>query len=132
MAIKNSLIFMFTSAVTADEKYFHILKTCQLIETGLQYDMQYRIQYHYNGQLQAEYNSSAETLVGFTDYGKQFADVVNKDPHYLQVRKHDLEYYCKIQVAAIYTNIKDKAGNQRHESHIFSSLFILFQLSSLR
>lgn len=98
--------------MSADEKYFHILKTCQLIESGSQSDMQYRIQYHYSGRLQAEYNSSTDTVVGFTDYGKHFADTVNKDSNYLRIRKLDLEFYCKIQVASFYADIRDKAGNK--------------------
>lgn len=109
---ENLLMFVFTSEASADGKYFHILKTCQLTDTGSQYDMQYQIQYHYNGRLQAVYNSSTETVEGFTEYGKQFADMVNKDPHYLQVRKHDLEYYCKIQMTAVYKDIQGKAGKQ--------------------
>ncbi|XP_071318234.1 uncharacterized protein [Trachinotus anak] len=94
---------------TAEGKYFHILKTCQFIEKGSQCDVQYQIQYQYNGQLQALYNSSTEKVAGFTQYGKVFADEVNKDPHYLQVRRHDLDYYCKFQGSQMYKDITAKS-----------------------
>lgn len=98
--------------MTADGKYFHILKTCQFIEEGSQFDVQYQIRYQYNGRLQALYNSSTEKVVGFTEYGNVFADEVNKDPQYLKVRRNDLNYYCKIYAALIYKDIQGKAGNQ--------------------
>ncbi|XP_033467334.1 class II histocompatibility antigen, M beta 1 chain-like [Epinephelus lanceolatus] len=109
----HALLLLFSllqqTEVTADGKYFHILKTCQFIETGSQYDVQYYIHYQYNGRLQAEYNSSTEKVVGFTEYGRQFADTVNKNPDYLKVRRHDLDYYCKFQTALAYKDIQGKA-----------------------
>lgn len=97
------------SEVTADGKYFHILKTCQFVEKSSQCDVLYQIQYQYNGRLQALYNSSTEKVVGFTEYGKVFADIVNNDTHYLRVRRNDLNYYCKIQADLIYKTIRGKA-----------------------
>uniref|UniRef100_UPI003AAB4899 HLA class II histocompatibility antigen, DQ beta 1 chain-like n=1 Tax=Centroberyx gerrardi TaxID=166262 RepID=UPI003AAB4899 len=95
--------------LSTDGKYFHILKTCQFLEKDSQYEVQYQIQYHFNGRLQARYNSSTEKVVGFTQYGNQFADRVNKDFHYLQVRRNDLNYFCKIQAALMYKDVKSKA-----------------------
>ncbi|XP_051795886.1 H-2 class II histocompatibility antigen, E-S beta chain-like [Acanthochromis polyacanthus] len=93
----------------ADENYFHILKTCQFLKPDPQTDVLYYIQYQYNGRLQAEYNSSTETVVGFTQYGKAFADKVNKDPNYLRIRRHDVDFYCKILAAHLYKAIQGKA-----------------------
>ncbi|KAM4525176.1 H-2 class II histocompatibility antigen, E-S beta chain-like [Odontesthes bonariensis] len=95
--------------VTSDGKYYHILKTCQFIEKGSQSDTQYLIRYQYNGRLQALYNSSTEKVVGFTKYGREFADEVNNNPSYLQARRHDVDYYCKIQAALVYQGIRGKA-----------------------
>ncbi|XP_042253501.1 class II histocompatibility antigen, M beta 1 chain-like [Thunnus maccoyii] len=103
------LLLLRHTEVTADGKYFHILKTCQFIEEGSQFDVQYQIRYQYNGRLQALYNSSTEKVVGFTEYGNMFADEVNKDPQYLKVRRNDLNYYCKIYAALIYKDIQGKA-----------------------
>ncbi|CAK6980908.1 class II histocompatibility antigen%2C M beta 1 chain-like [Scomber scombrus] len=103
------LLPLLLTEVTADGKYFHILKTCVLIDEGSQLDVHYRIQYQYNGRLQALYNSSTEKVVGFTEYGQIFADEVNKDPHYLKVRRNDLNTYCKIYAAAMYKETRGKA-----------------------
>ncbi|XP_072230055.1 class II histocompatibility antigen, M beta 1 chain-like [Leuresthes tenuis] len=95
--------------VISDGKYYHILKTCEFIEKGSQCDIQYLIRYQYNGRLQALYNSSTEKVLGFTDYGREFADEVNNNPSYLQARRHDMDYYCKIQAALVYRGIQGKA-----------------------
>lgn len=83
------------------------------MEEGSQYSVQYHIRYQYDGRLQALYNSSTEKVVGFTEYGRKFADIVNKEPHYLETRRNDLNYYCKVQSAMMYKDIQSKAGNQK-------------------
>ncbi|XP_059180239.1 class II histocompatibility antigen, M beta 1 chain-like [Centropristis striata] len=88
-----------------DGKYFHILKTCQFWQN----DLQYSIQYQYDGRLQALYNSSTEKVVGFTQYGLQFANEVNNNPHFLAVRRQDLNFYCKVQSALVLKASQDKA-----------------------
>ncbi|XP_056153624.1 rano class II histocompatibility antigen, D-1 beta chain-like [Lampris incognitus] len=86
-----------------------ILKTCQIIgDDSKQYDVRYKIQYHYNGQLMAQYNSSTETVTGYTDYGRQFADDVNKDINYLSLRRNDLNFFCKAKATVIYKAMLDK------------------------
>lgn len=118
-----------------DEKYFHILKTCQFIEKSSQSDVHYQVQYWYNGLLQAFYNSSTEKVVGFTHYGKVFADEVNKSPDYLKVRRNDLNYYCKVLGAVLYKNIQVKAGKQQRggatSGHIRPPTLFLFDLTKL-
>ncbi|XP_008297330.1 HLA class II histocompatibility antigen, DQ beta 1 chain-like isoform X2 [Stegastes partitus] len=108
-----SLILLFLSLQqkgrTADDDYFHILMTCQFVERGSQTDVNYGIQYQYNGRLQAQYNSSTETVVGFTRYGQTFAGEVNKDPDYLRIRKYEEDFYCKILAAQLYGGIQGKA-----------------------
>ncbi|CAI5657913.1 unnamed protein product [Oreochromis niloticus] len=103
------LLLLRSKGVAEDEKYFHILKTCQFIEKSSQSDVHYQVQYWYNGLLQAFYNSSTEKVVGFTHYGKVFADEVNKSPDYLKVRRNDLNYFCKVLGAVLYKNIQVKA-----------------------
>lgn len=111
-----------------DEKYFHILKTCQFIEKSSQSDVHYQVQYWYKWLLQAFYNSSTEKVVGFTHYGKVFADEVNKSPDYLKVRRNDLNYYCKVLGAVLYKDIQVKAGKQQIRPPTLSSLFDLTKL----
>uniref|UniRef100_A0A667ZC09 Ig-like domain-containing protein n=1 Tax=Myripristis murdjan TaxID=586833 RepID=A0A667ZC09_9TELE len=88
-----SVLCVFVPALSADGKYYHIMSTCQFIEKASQYDVQYKIQYHFNGRLLALYNSSTEKVLGFTEYGKRLASNLNKDVHYLQRRRTDLNVH---------------------------------------
>ncbi|XP_029933242.1 class II histocompatibility antigen, M beta 1 chain-like isoform X2 [Myripristis murdjan] len=97
------------TALSADGKYYHIMSTCQFIEKASQYDVQYKIQYHFNGRLLALYNSSTEKVLGFTEYGKRLASNLNKDVHYLQRRRTDLNVHCKEQAAELYKHMQGQA-----------------------
>ncbi|KAM4601500.1 H-2 class II histocompatibility antigen, E-S beta chain-like [Polymixia lowei] len=72
------------------------------------HDAVYIEQYYFNKMLLVQYNSTLGNFTGYTEKGKEIADALNKNPHFLEQEKKKMERNCRSYISEMYTNILDK------------------------
>ncbi|KAL0964794.1 hypothetical protein UPYG_G00329060 [Umbra pygmaea] len=90
-----TLMFSVFSLTLSDEDFGYIDSWCRIKSRDL-HDVEYMLDHHINKEMVAQYNSTTKRWTGYTDYGKQSADIWNNDPREISRREIERITLCNL------------------------------------